>query len=130
MSLRITVAALLLHPLISWFSKNILPTRKLSGELIAAAALFHWSWDGLAQMIVMGIALALGQVAASLFSGSRRAYAGGPGWLAINALLLVPIACIAYRYHSWQLSITSVLIAAALFLHARRNWLETELDFA
>jgi hypothetical protein len=129
MLLRITITALLMHPLISWFCKNGMPVKKLSAELIAASALFHWSWNSLAQMIVMGIGLALGQVAASLFAGSRRAYAGGPGWLVINALLLVPITCIAYLVHSWPLSIAFVLVAAALFSYAERRWLNTELDF-
>jgi hypothetical protein len=130
MSLRITITALLMHPLISWLFKSGRLSKKLSAELIAAAALFHWSWNGLAQMIVMGIGLALGQVAVSLLVGNRRAYTGGPGWLAINALLLVPITFIAYRFHSWPLSIAFVFIAVALFLHARRCWLDIELDFA
>jgi hypothetical protein len=130
MSLRITITALLMHPLISWFCKNGRHSKQLSAELIATAALFHWSWNGLAQMIVMGMGLALGQVAMSLLAGNRRAYTGGPGWLAINALLLVPITYIAFRFHSWPLSIAFVLIAAALFLHAERRWLDIELDFA
>jgi hypothetical protein len=129
MSLRITITAFLMHPLISWFCKKGMPVKKLSAELITAAALFHWSWNSLAQMIVMGIGLALGQVAASLFAGNRRAYVAGPGWLAINALLLVPITCIAYFFHSWPLSIAFVLVAVALFRYAERRWLNTELDF-
>jgi hypothetical protein len=81
-------------------------------------------------MIVMGIGLALGQVSVSLLVGNRRTYTGGPGWLAINAILLIPITCIAYRFHSWPLSAAFVLVAVALFLHAERRWLDIELDFA
>ncbi len=130
MSLRIVATAFVSHLFILWFSKNILQAKSCSFELIDAASRFHWSWDGLVQMIVMGLGLALGQVAASLLTGKRRAYAGGPAWLAGNALLLVPITVIAYRFHSWPLNIALVLVSAALFLHARHRWLDIELDFA
>jgi len=130
MSLSILTAALLMHPIIMWICGFGFSAKNNSPELIAAVARFHWSWEGLAQMIVMGIALAVGQIAVSLYTGSRKAYAAGPGWLAINALLLFPVTVIAYRFHSWPLSLAFVLIAGALLRHGRRRWLNTELDYA
>jgi hypothetical protein len=129
-SLLITLTALFMHPLISWSCKKTGSPKQFSAKWIAAAAAFHWSWNDLSQMIVMGIGLALGQIAVSLIVGNRRAYAGGPGWLAINALLLVPITFIAARCHSWPMSIAVVFVSVALFLHAERRWLNIELDFA